>query len=272
MKTILQYIRFGMVLTLMPLCHAQIDYRENFSTGATGWSGSGFETTAIADCSGNGAIRARVNRQIAESRNIVAFSAPLGISDGGEVTLQYDVKLLAYDAVLPQNPPANEDFGRFTVDVAANLQGPWTAIDRIDISNYVPTTECLRRTATITPPAGQKLYMRFSAAPGTAINTDFFVYVDEITALQGALAAATISTEVSALASAYINPGDNYLHIEYAIPIDEWAVFNMQGQQVAVRDIDGNGTRLDISGLAFGNYMIKLRAADKTETLNIMKK
>lgn len=271
MKTLLHYTKIAMALCVTAVAQAQIDYQENFAAGATGWAGSGFEATVVGDCSGNGAIRARVNRDLAENKSIVALSAPLGVSDGSEVVLQYDVRLLAYDAVLPQNAVPNGDFGRVTVDAATTPQGPWTAIDRIDISNYAPTTECLRRTATVEAPLGQCLYLRFSAIPGTAVNTDFYLYVDEISALQGTLASGGVSTEVATLASAYINPADNYLHIEYAVPVDEWAIFNMQGQQVSVRDLDGNGTRLDISGLAFGSYMIKLRSADKIETLNIMK-
>ncbi|MGV3460174.1 MAG: T9SS type A sorting domain-containing protein [Flavobacterium sp.] len=272
MKTLLHYTKIAMALCVTTVAQAQIDYQENFSAGATGWAGSGFEATAVGDCSGNGAIRARVNKGLAENRDIVALSAPLGVSDGSEVVLQYDVRLLAYDAVLPQNAVPNGDFGRVTVDAATTPQGPWTLIDRIDISNYVPTTECLRRTASVEAPTGQRLYLRFTAMPGTAITTDFYVYIDEIRALQGATVTGLVSTEVATLASAYINPADNYLHIEYAAPVDEWAIFNMQGQQVSVRDLDGNGTRLDISGLAFGNYMIKLRSADRIETLNIMKK
>lgn len=268
MNLLLKHINFGILLCVTVVGHAQIDYSENFSAGATGWTGSGFETATVADCSGNGAIRARVNSQIAESKTIMAISAPLGVSDGGDVALHYSIRLLAYDAAIPQYALPNTDFGRITLDVGPSVEGPWSTVDRIDISTYTPTADCLQRTATLGVPSGQRLYLRFAAIPGTAVNQDYYVYIDEISAVQGTLADLTAG---GTLASAYINPADNYLHIEYSAPVDEWGIFNMQGQQVTVRDIDGNGSRLDISGLAYGNYMIKLRSADKIETLNIFK-
>lgn len=267
MKPALQNYCLAMLLAIMGVTYGQIGYSENFSTGATGWSGSGFETTTLADCSGNGAIRARVNADISKNRIITAISAPLGVSDGSEVALHYSIRLLAFDAVVPQYALPNVDFGRITVEVATAAGGAWAVIDRIDISNYSATSDCVQRTARLEVPLGQQLFIKFSAVPGTDINTDYYVYIDEIIAWQGALEDNAGDT----LASAYINPGDNYLHLEFNAPIDEWAIFNMQGQQVTVRDIDGNGSRLDISGLAYGNYMIKLRSADRIETVNIMK-
>lgn len=256
------------LLVVMQIANAQIDYQENFSNSAVGWTGSGFETTAVGDCSGNGAIRARVNKSIFQNKTITAISAPLGVSDGSNTLLEYNIRLLAYDAAVPQYALPDADFGRITLETGVSANGPWAVIDRIDISNYTPTADCIRMIANVQVPAGQQLFLRFSAVPGTTFNTDYYVYVDEIRAVQGVLA-ETISGNT--LASAYINPGDNYLHLEFNAPVDEWAIFNMQGQQVTVRDIDGNGTRLDISGLSYGNYMIKLRAADRIETLNIMK-
>jgi hypothetical protein len=268
MKPSLQYYCIAIMLAFINLGYGQIGYTENFSTGVSGWTGGGFETTNVADCSGNGAIRARVNKNIAERRAIKAVSPVLGVSDGSNIILEYDVRLLAYDAIVPQYAVASTDFGTVIVETAANVDGPWAVIDRIDISNHTPTADCLRRTATLEIPLNEQLFIRFSALPGTALNSDYYVYIDEINVWQG-VAAQTAGTNM--LASAFINPGDNYLHIEYAAPVDEWAIFNMQGQQVSVRDIDGNGSRLDISGLPYGNYMIKLRAADRIETLNIFK-
>jgi hypothetical protein len=268
MKPSLKHYCLAIMLAYFNLGYGQLSYAENFSTGAKGWTGGGFETTTVADCSGNGAIRARVNKNIAERRAINAVSPVLGVSDGNNLVLEYDLRLLAYDAIVPQYAVPQTDFGSIAVEASANAGGPWAVIDRIDISNHTPTDNCLRRTATLEIPLNEQLFIRFSALPGTALNSDFYIYIDEINVWQGV---AAQPAGANMLASAFINPGDNYLHIKYAAPVDEWAIFNMQGQQVSVRDIDGNGSRLDISGLPYGNYMIKLRAADRIETLNIFK-
>lgn len=112
------------LLVVIQIANAQIGYQENFSNGAVDWTGSGFETTSVGDCSGNGAIRARVNKSISQNKTITAISAPLGVSDGSNTLLEYNIRLLAYDAAVPQYALPDADFGRITLETGVSANEP----------------------------------------------------------------------------------------------------------------------------------------------------
>lgn len=67
-------------------------------------------------------------------------------------------------------------------------------------------------------------------------------------------------------ASVYPNPTARYLNIESAEGIDEVTVYNTVGQQVIVRNGNGNSLQLDLGSLAAGNYSLRIVGIDGQQT------
>lgn len=272
MKTILQKTCFGLIvaagLFFVNGANAQIEYYEDFSAGNNGWTNSSFQATTDA-CTTAGALRARINAQTAKNQYVISLSPNLGVSNGDEITLTYAYRLMDYNQVLPTKATDAVDFGALVLEYATSANGPWNELDRITVANYIPSTECIERIASFTPPADRNIYLRFRASTGTAINTDYYVYVDEVTAVQGL--PVSDSSRLANTLKVHPVPGSDYLNIEYDGYIDDVAIFNMQGQQVTAINMDEDFGRLDISGLEAGEYIIKVKTNNILNTVTFVK-
>ena len=273
MKPVLQKLCLWAVPLLALLSpdtmRGQIDYGEDFSAGAQLWTGKYFEPTTAATCDGNGALRARVNNLVPPDYPAVLELPSIGISNGEELTLTYTYRLLYYDAVLPAEPVGERDFGAITLEYAPTVNGPWAALDRITLANYERSDECTERIVAFTPPEGSNVYLRFRAGLGTEPDLDYLDYLDNINAVQSVLTVA--ESEPFDKIMAYPNPVIDYLHIEYDGYIDDVAIFNMQGQEVNAVLPDNGASRLDLTGLASGNYIVQVISGNELKTLNIVK-
>lgn len=272
MKTLLQKLCYGIFLgTALLSAHtamAQIEYQEDF-TGSHGWHSNTFETTSIAACEGTDALRARVNNLLIAQLPAVAVSPPIGTSNGEEVELSYQYRLLNYDAILPIIPVDLIDFGALTLQYATSVNGPWADIDNISLPEYTGSANCTTRIVSFTPPAGSTIFLRFRANLGLALNLDYFVYIDGISVMQDVLSVQerTFSNKVVA----HPNPVLDYLTLNYDGFINNVSIFNMQGQEVQAIAMDNDLRRLDMTGLADGPYILKVSADTGTETINIVK-
>lgn len=89
------------------------------------------------------------------------------------------------------------------------------------------------------------------ACPTAALETDEFETVSEM--------------------KAYPNPVKDVLNVALDNTIDAVSIYNMLGQRVIFKSIDGNEGTIDVSHLAPGTYIIRAAAGDKTKTLKIVK-
>lgn len=273
MKTLVRKLGFCILavtaLFLSDTAYAQIDYIEDFNTDAGGWTEDGFEYTTAGACNGAGAIRARINNTLTTREAFATVSPSLGVSNGEEITLWYSYSLLKYDAVIPAKPVEFRDFGQLVLEYATSANGPWTALDKITLANYTGEEGCTERILTFTPPAESNIYLRIWANPGLEKSVDYFAYIDNVIVSQETLSVSGAGNLNPVVA--YSNEADDYLHLKYDGLITEVYMFNMQGQEINLVAMDNTLDRFDISGLAKGEYILRVKADDNTQLINIIK-
>lgn len=69
----------------------------------------------------------------------------------------------------------------------------------------------------------------------------------------------------------YPNPVKDNLIVSYSQPINAVTVFNLLGQAVVEQPAATDTVSVDMSGLSSGSYIIRVVAADKTQTIKIIK-
>ena len=230
MRTRLQFL----LLTLL-ICgffngaYAQINYSEDFEDFDGSWEGTNdlFAET-IYSCNGTTAFYTNLyfdpfwGEGILEATTV---TPSIGMSNGGQVTLSYNYKLLNYG-----NPPtvatSSSDWGVIEVSYATSPAGPYTLLQTITPQNHVSSTSCAAKTVTFYPPAGQQVYLKFYGELGNMAN-DFLFIFDDVVATQAApiscagtpaaSAAVSSSTQVCtsqnfslSLSPAYTNIGLTY--------------------------------------------------------------
>jgi len=71
--------------------------------------------------------------------------------------------------------------------------------------------------------------------------------------------------------SYYPNPVKNVLNISYISDISAVSVYNLLGQEVVSKSINGNLAKVDMSSLAKGTYMVKISADNLVKTIKVLK-
>ena len=273
MKAIIQKASAGLFLTAAMLTAnstmAQIDYFENFSGSETGWLGNDFHATDVAVCDNEGAFRANPIIDEGAVIPVETVSSSLGISNGEEVTLTYDYKLLYFDEVLPVKALDESDWGVFILEYGPTRNGPWTLLDAITPKNHVVSDECRTRKIAFEPEEGTEVYLRMIAGGGDVPDLSYYLYIDNISLLQETLTIDPIITDSDL--KVYPNPVGDYLNLDYDGFINDITIFDMQGQEVVVENVNRDLSRLDMSGLAYGNYILKVTTDDEVRTINVFK-
>ena len=273
MKAIIQKACAGLFLTATMLTAnsaiAQIDYYENFSGSDVRWLGNDFHTTDIAVCNNESAFRANPVIDEGVIIPVETVSPSLGISNGEEVVLSYDYKLLYFDEVLPFKPVDDPDWGVFILEYGPTRNGPWTLLDAITPKNHIVTDECRTRKIAFQPEEGTEVYLRMIAGGGDTPDISYYLYIDNVSLLQETLTVDPIVTDSDL--KAYPNPVEDYLNLDYDGYINDVAIFDMQGQEVVVENVNRDLSRLDMSGLAYGNYILKVTTDNEVRTINIFK-
>ena len=273
MKATLHKLCIGMFLymaTLIPVeALAQIDYSENFNTDEHRWTTLDFYTTDVAVCGNNFAYRANPINEAGVTVPVETVSPSLGVSNGEELTLSYSYKLLDYDEVLPYTAVDDDDWGIFILEYGPTNNGPWTELDVITPYEHSVSTECERRTVKFIPEEDTEVFLRVTVDAGTTPDVSYFVYLDDISAYQQTL---TIDPLLTADVEVYPNPVTNFLTLDYPGYITDVVVFNMQGQAVVVEDMDNDFRRLNMEGLASGQYIVTVATDDlRVRRINVIK-
>jgi hypothetical protein len=69
----------------------------------------------------------------------------------------------------------------------------------------------------------------------------------------------------------YPNPVTDFLTVSYRETIKDIEVFNLLGQQLIRKETNATESRLDMSALPSGNYLVKVQVGDRTETIKVIK-
>ena len=159
---------------------AQVSGTYNFETNLGGWTSVGnedFEMSNIEACGGGNSARANVYYG---STNL--FTSPsLGTSNGGQVTLNFDYKVVEWGAL---NGAPVDSFG-LSAQWSNSVNGPWTNFYTLSPPDHNVSTACASRTATFVPANGD-LYVRMTTFAGP--GADLFFYFDNISVSQGSAA------------------------------------------------------------------------------------
>ena len=249
---------------------AQIDYYQDFANANHGWTTRDFERSTVATCTNSPSFRANAGNSTGRAVAVETVSPSIGISNGEAVTLSYEYKLLNYDATLPTSAVAGADWGMVTVAYGPTLNGPWTEVDVISPQNYRPVTDCNTQIISFTPREGDDVFLRYTATPGTSLNTNFFIYIDGVSAYQEVITTmANLPAENNVMV--YPNPVTDFLNLTYDGTLTDVLVFNMQGQEIPLTNLYTNVNRIDLSTLEFGEYQLKLVINDEIKTIDIKK-
>ena len=82
---------------------------------------------------------------------------------------------------------------------------------------------------------------------------------------------STIDFTSDDTALAYPNPVQNTLNVSFDQMIDQVSIYNVTGQQVLTKAVGANQGTVDVSGLAAGNYIVKMTSANAVKTLKVIK-
>lgn len=69
----------------------------------------------------------------------------------------------------------------------------------------------------------------------------------------------------------YPNPVKDVLNLSYTKNISNVAVFNLLGQQMSSRTVNANQSKVDMSNLAAGTYLVKVTADNQVKTIKVIK-
>lgn len=69
----------------------------------------------------------------------------------------------------------------------------------------------------------------------------------------------------------YPNPVKDILNISYIHNITDVEIYNLLGQQVLVKRINANQSKVDMASLPKGTYMVKVKADEKVKTIKVIK-
>lgn len=96
----------------------------------------------------------------------------------------------------------------------------------------------------------------------------WYLGVDDFSVLATPLANTTFN---NAGFKFYPNPVKDVLNISYTQNISKVAVYNILGQEVTTKAINGNQSQIDMSALSKGTYLVKVTADGGTKTIKVIK-
>ena len=132
-----------------------------------------------------------------------------------------------------------------------------------DHEDFLTATPILE-SVTITPPATGVYYFGFDAYSD---NNSYLMFVDDIV-IDVALATNQFDTSNF---SYYPNPVKDILNISYIDAITAVSVYNLLGQEVITKSVNDNLTKIDMSSLSKGTYLVKVASDNLVKTIKVIK-
>ena len=142
----------------------------------------------------------------------------------------------------------------------------WSEVVSFDVNSGVTNTS---QTYTYDiPSSSATTKFAFLATDGTVDDTnDYDFFIDNFK-VETTLGTSTFNDKSFAY---YPNPVKNVLHLSYDKNITNVAVFNLLGQEVATKAINATQSKIDMSNLSKGTYLVKVTADNQVKTIKVIK-
>lgn len=181
MKT---HVHFLFVLLCTVFCsvtgHSQINYSQNFESGAGGWEDWDFYPSSDDACGSAGFKGYFYNDpDWGDSYAPYTTSPVIGTSNGLATTLTYTYRITDYFGDGLQG-----EWGNATVEYSTSLSGPWTNIHTITPANNTSVNGCAVKTATITTAAGTSIYLKVTMTPMSSDYLEGYIIIDDVSLVQ----------------------------------------------------------------------------------------
>lgn len=179
-RTLLKHcLSITFLLIFSQFASSQINYTEDFE-GDYEWESFEFYDTDEDVCAGSASYVANLYGDFYNYAE--AVSEAIGTSNGGEVTVSYDYKIVDYyDTTEPISNA--DDWGFLQLYYATSPDGPFTLLETVNTTNHVASASCATRTVSFFPPAGTTVYLAFYAELGNP-DLDYLLYLDDINVTQ----------------------------------------------------------------------------------------
>lgn len=235
---------------------AQVNYTQSFDDTSHGWTLLGFDETTTLPCEGTGSLNVNLyyDSMWDDGVDYGEMRSPnLGVSNGGQVTVTVDYKLMDYPLSTP-SPTDSDDWGAIGILYSTSASGPWTLVDVLEGADHVSSEDCTTFTASFFPPAGQPVYVTV-AAEHSYSSDDYYVFFDNFTATQVPPVVCSTAPVTSALTTtaATICLNENATITISEVYNDEGITFKWQSSSdnITYTDIAGQtGTSLQVSQTA----------------------
>ncbi len=229
------------VVPALPICTSveNVGTGNNWTTAAN--PGSGFTTNAL-----------KYGYNLSNAADAWYYTQPIALIGGTSYSIAYDYG---------NNSTTYVESLKVAYGSAANAASMTNSIaDYASINTGTLTNESL----TFTPTDSGNYYFGFNAY---SIANQWNLYVDNIV-IDVVLANTTFDNSTFTY---FPNPVKDILHLSYDKNITNVAVYNLLGQQVIIKTVNGNQSQLDMSNLSNGTYMVKVTADNQIKTIKVIK-
>lgn len=230
----------------MPLCTSAV----NASEGQANWfiennPGYGFNSNTLTYLSPADDIDA----------NAWFFTQGINLEAGKDYTISYRYGGASTDDFFYNNS-LKVMFGKGANPISMNE----TIADYPNFSLDSPVAQSINFTPTST----DVYYFGFNVY---SPNNSYYMFIDDI------IVDNKLSNNQFNIAdfNYYPNPVKDVLNISYINNITDVSVYNLIGQKVATKIVNGNLAKIDMSALANGTYLVKITSNDLVKSIKVIK-
>lgn len=233
------------------------------SLDTTGWTADGF-----ANITALGAIDANIWQ---DTQNDWIISPQYAIPATG-YKLRFDAAATQYlssfgggSPVAPTTPWEADD--KVEVLVCSTGTTNWTVLNTFNDTNQ-PSFTGNNYEYNLNVYAGQNIKIAFRAVEGTTNGSaDIEFSIDN---LQVTNLLKTESFDLTGF-SVYPNPVKDILNLNYTKDISNVSIHNLLGQEVMTKSINASQSKIDMSNLTNGTYLVKVTVDGLVKTLKVVK-
>lgn len=231
------------------------------ATGPTGTAPGIWEADGFLNSGAAGAVKVNLY----STNRIGWMISPTMNLTGGNYTLSFDYGVTTWNQTTPSTMGSDDSV---KVVISTNGGTSWTQISEFTAASNVSNVS---NTYTYSiPVASATNNVRFAllATDGAVADSqDYDFFVDNFK-VEIALSNTTFDNDNFV---SYPNPVKDFLNIGYNQSITNVEVFNLLGQRVITKIVNANQSKIDMSGLNAGTYLVKVTADSQTKTIKVIK-